>query len=85
VRGLEIRKGDQLTVKAVADRLEVCATTIYGLIASGKLKCYRIGSGRGVMRISEDHLAEYLRGAEPVAKVAPAPARKPHLKHLHIN
>jgi excisionase family DNA binding protein len=72
-------------VKDVAARLQVSTATIYGLLASGKLRHYRIGNGRGVMRISEEHLAEYLRGAEPRPKQPIAPSPLPRLKHLHLS
>jgi excisionase family DNA binding protein len=75
-----------VTVRQAADRLEVSAATVYALLASGKLRHYRIGNGRGVVRISEGHIADYLQKAEPVAKQPPAPARGPRgLKHLHVN
>jgi excisionase family DNA binding protein len=70
-------------VKEVAARLEVSSATVYGLVAAGKLRCVRVGLGRGVIRISEEQLAEYQRQAEPMVKPTPAPARKPALKHLH--
>ena len=74
-----------LTPKAVAERLGVSQATIYGLIAAGKLKHCRIGLKRGVIRVSETHLEEFLSGAEPVHKEPPAsvPARRVKLKHLH--
>jgi excisionase family DNA binding protein len=56
--------------------------TVYAMVASGRLRCYRVGNGRGVIRIAEEHLTEYLAGAEPV-KTAPAPpAHRVRLKHL---
>jgi excisionase family DNA binding protein len=73
-----------VTVKQTATRLEVSVATVYGLIASGKLKHYRIGNGRGVIRIAEEHLAEFLKGAEPEPRqLRPAPA-PPRLKHLRL-
>lgn len=73
-----------MTVRQAAEKLEVSAATIYSLVASGKLRCHRIGMGRGVIRIAEEHLAEYLKGAEPVPSPAPAPVHKPRLKHLRL-
>jgi excisionase family DNA binding protein len=49
-----------MKVADVAARLEVSAATVYSLIASGKLRHYRIGNGRGAIRISEEHLASFL-------------------------
>jgi excisionase family DNA binding protein len=78
----ELRKEGKVTVRQVALRLEVCNSTIYALVASGKLRCSRIGLGRGVIRISEEQLVEYLKGAEPFIAPAPPPARQIRLKHL---
>jgi excisionase family DNA binding protein len=72
-------------VKEVAARLEVSSATVYGLIAAGKLRCVRVGLGRGAIRILDEHIAEYLQKAEPGAKQPPVPARKPVLKQLSIN
>jgi excisionase family DNA binding protein len=70
-------------VKEAAARLDVSPATVYGLVAAGKLRCHRVGLGRGCIRISEDHLGEFLAGAEPVAK-APAPVRQFRPKHLRL-
>jgi excisionase family DNA binding protein len=72
-----------MTVREVAERLEVSPATVYALIAAGRLRCSRIGLGRGVIRISDEQLAEYLRAAEPV--VAKPPATRHHLKHLRLS
>jgi excisionase family DNA binding protein len=75
-----------MKVAEAAARLEVSSATIYGLVAAGKLRCHRVGLGRGAIRISEQHIAEFLAGAEPVVKPAPAPVAartKVRLKHLH--
>ena len=78
-----------MKVKEAAARLEVSAATVYGLVAAGKLRCYRVGLGRGCIRISEDHIAAYLAASEPAvlppAPVpAPAPARRMKLKFLNL-
>ena len=52
-----------MTVKAAATRLEVSQSTIYALVAAGKLKAHRIGLGRGCVRISDQQLADYLAAA----------------------
>jgi excisionase family DNA binding protein len=75
-----------VTVKQTATRLEVSVATVYGLVASGKLKHYRIGNGRGVIRIAEEHLTEFLERAEPraaITRTPPPPA--PRLKHLRLS
>ena len=75
-----------MTVKTAAQRLEVSPATVYAMVAAGKLHCYRVGMGRGAIRISDDHLAAYLTGAEPLRPAsAPAPVRRIRLKHLKIS
>jgi excisionase family DNA binding protein len=71
-----------MRVREAAQRLDVSEATVYALVASGRLRCHRVGLGRGAIRISEDHLAEYLKGAEPVIAPAPPPARTVRLKHI---
>lgn len=70
-----------LTVKAVAEKLACSPATVYSLIASGKLRCYRIGTLHGAIRISDEHLSEFLGKAEP--KVTPSAPRS-RLKHLRL-
>jgi excisionase family DNA binding protein len=73
-----------MNVKQVASRLEVSSATIYSLIASGRLRHYRIGNGRGVVRISEDQLADYLRSAEPTVMPTSTSLPRIRLKHLDL-
>ena len=49
-----------LTVKEVAKRLGVSASTIYGLVSSGELPAHRIGVGRGAIRIVVLEVERYL-------------------------
>lgn len=72
-----------MDVKEAAARLEVSSATVYALVAAGKLRAYRIGLGKGRIRISEEHIAEYLAGAE--RKVTPPPpSRRVKLRHLRL-
>jgi excisionase family DNA binding protein len=72
-------------VRDVAVRLDVSTSTVYGLIAAGKLRCSRVGIGRGVIRISDEQLLDYLRAGEPRVNVsAPAPPRL-RLRHLRLS
>jgi excisionase family DNA binding protein len=48
-----------MTVRQAARRLEVAPSTVYSLIAAGKLQASRHGVKRGTIRISEDQLAAY--------------------------
>lgn len=76
-----------MTVREVAKRLEVSTSLAYRLIESGKLPCSRHGLGRGVIRVSEEQLAEYLAGAERRESAPPEPAPVPprqRLKHLRL-
>ena len=69
-----------MTVSQAAARLEVSQATVYALIAAGKLRCLRVGLKRGCIRITEDHLSEFLRGAE--SRPPAPPPSLPRLKNL---
>lgn len=73
-----------LTVKQVAERLQVSASTVYALCEKGEVPHRRIGLGRGRIRIAESDLQEYLdRKKVGGRKEAPAPRPKPvKLTHL---
>jgi excisionase family DNA binding protein len=58
-----------LTVPEVARRLRVSNATIYAMTDSGKLKCYRIGNGKGTIRVSEDHLESMLNQRQDTTPV----------------
>ncbi len=60
-----------MRVKDVAQRLDVRVGTVSALVASGELRCHRVVIGRGTIRVSEGHLAEFLAATE---RRAPAPA-----------
>lgn len=48
-----------LTVKAVAERLSVGVSTVYDLCRSGILPSFRVGCGRGTIRITPTALDRY--------------------------
>lgn len=73
-----------MRVREVAKKLDVCVATVYALIASGRLRHFRIGNGRGAIRVSEEHVAEFLTQAEPAASKPVAPGRHIKLKHLYL-
>jgi excisionase family DNA binding protein len=50
------------TVEEVAERWSVSVRTVGDLIRNGQLGCFRPGNGRGVVRISTEHIAEYEHG-----------------------
>ena len=76
-----------MKIKQAAARLELSQTTVYALVAAGKLRCYRVGVGRGQIRIAEEHIAEYLGKAEsrPMQPTASPPPRVPRLKHVRVS
>lgn len=82
-----------LTVRQVAERLNVAPATVYALCASRKLEHVRVGAGRGTLRIEEDALQRYIQRAtvrpdEPVAPQprTPAPTRPAvTLKNLSLS
>ncbi len=47
-----------MRVGEAASRLDVSKSTVYALVAAGKLTCCRVGLGRGGIRISEEQLAD---------------------------
>lgn len=49
-----------LRVKIIADALRVDTTTVYREIAAGRLSSYRVGSGRGTIRVSRAAFTQYL-------------------------
>ena len=73
-----------MRVKEIATRLDVSANTVYGLVSTGKLRCCRIGGGRGVIRISEEQLGEFLRSAETRPPAVAPEVRRVRLKHLRL-
>ncbi len=73
-----------LTVKDVAERLNVSPSLIYQLVESGKLSVHRIGTGRGTIRVSQSDLESYLAACHTETR-SPSPVlRKTRLKHIHL-
>jgi excisionase family DNA binding protein len=60
-------------VRQAAEQLEVSPSLVYALCASGKLGHYRVGLGRGAIRITEDDVRAY-RDAKRVEARADRPA-----------
>lgn len=67
----EAPSGEPLRVKDIAAALRVDASTVYAEIKSGRLPSYRVGQGRGTIRVSRAAFAQYLaeRGI-PAAELA---------------
>ena len=74
-----------LTPREVAERLKVSLSTVYGLVESGKLACYRIGLRRGAVRVSEEDLAAYLESCHHSQVIERQRAvRRVKLKHIRL-
>jgi excisionase family DNA binding protein len=73
-----------ITVVEVAARLRMSRACVYQLVHAGRLTSYRIGLGRGAIRISEEDLAAYVEGCRDTgnagASMPPGPVRLKHLK-----
>ncbi|MGA5869282.1 helix-turn-helix domain-containing protein [Streptomyces cinereoruber] len=52
--------GAPLKAKDVAHALEVSVQTVYALVRLGDLAAYRVGAGRGTIRISRAAFEQYL-------------------------
>jgi excisionase family DNA binding protein len=68
-----------MKVPEVASRLDVSASMVYALCASGRLPHVRVGLGRGTIRISEEDLKVFLESCR-----ADRPAPLADLKHIKI-
>jgi excisionase family DNA binding protein len=79
-------KGVVVTVREVARKLEISVSLVYRLIESGKLGCTRHGLGRGVIRVSEAQLTDYLALAErgPRPTSPGSMPRGMRLKHIRL-
>lgn len=53
-------ESDPLRVKDIATALRVDSTTVYREITAGRLESYRIGTGRGTIRVSRAAFLQYL-------------------------
>ncbi len=67
-----------IKVDDLAKLWNVSASTIYNLVESGKLACYRIGTGRGAIRFTDEQIAAFLVSC----KVTPASSLPEGLKHI---
>ena len=68
-----------LTVKQVAERLNVSQSIIYALVDAGQIVCHRIGVGRGPIRITAEDLARYLKSCRNADS-----SSRPKLRHLNL-
>ena len=80
-----MKENQMLSVDQAAERLNVSIKTIRNLIGSGKLGHYRIGAGRGVIRISEEALDKHLAECEVKEISSPtSPRRRQRRRLRHI-
>ena len=70
------------TVREVAKRLNIAASTVYELIQAGKLAALRFGAAGGTLRVTEDDLQAYISGARYQVAAIEAPVVNVPLKHL---
>lgn len=63
-----------LTIKDVAERLNISERTAYRLIEEGDIPCKRVGTGRGTIRVRPAALEAYINqpSREVLAVAAPA-------------
>lgn len=74
-----------LCVRQVAEQLGVAETTVYAMCQQKRLRHFRVGTGRGTIRIREEDLAEFIEGASVQPEEPAAPKPPPvKLKHLHV-
>lgn len=60
------------TVKQVAAALGVSGSTVYRDIEAGRLEAFRIGAGKGTLRIPHDALQRYIARVTAEAVTKPA-------------
>ncbi|MCX4801754.1 helix-turn-helix domain-containing protein [Streptomyces sp. NBC_01214] len=53
-------QGSPLNVRIIADAMRLDRATIYREIGAGRLPSYRVGSGRGTIRVSRAAFMQYL-------------------------
>jgi excisionase family DNA binding protein len=56
-----------MAVEDVARRINMSDSFVYNAIADGRLKHHRLGKGQGGIRVSEEQLADFLRGRSGAA------------------
>ena len=77
-----------MSVKEVAQHLNVSSSCVYQLVATGLLPCHRIGVGRGTIRISPEQVQLYLQAAqtrEPKSVSRRQPQSTPVFQHLDVD
>lgn len=57
---MQVERTRMYRVKAVADMLDVSVATVYRAVESGQLDAYKLGTGKGTIRIPGEAVAAYL-------------------------
>lgn len=76
-----------LTINEAASRLQVSTALVYQLCARSLLRHQRVGVGRGVIRVPEEALTEYLQSREVCVKDKSPPLMKSgpkKFKHISV-
>ncbi len=75
-----------LTVKQLAEKLNISSSKVYALISGGEIAHFRIG---GSIRVSEEQVEQYLtrveRGEAETSLASAPPPPKQSLTHLKID
>lgn len=69
---MQFERNRMYRVKAVAEALDVSVATIYRAIEAGKLNAFKIGTGKGALRIPGEAVPAYLRECANAAHEAMA-------------
>lgn len=72
-----------MTVAEIAKRLKVSLATVYAMVESGEIPCYRIRTRpgkRGAIRFTEAQLQDYLKAA----KFMPSSSAPSELRHIRL-
>lgn len=81
VHDMLAKRCNMMTIADIAKRLRISQACAYALVESKELAHYRIGLGRGRIRVSEEQLATYLekRRVTKVEKPRTTPAKLTHV------
>lgn len=73
-----------LSVKQVAERLNLSRQCVYALIDSGEIPAHRFGVGRGTIRVSAEDLNTYVDSARLSKGGERVSAPRLQLKHINL-
>ncbi len=75
-----------LSVKQAAEKLGVSVSLTYSLITGRRIRHFRVGNGRGRIRIPEEAIGEYLARVTfaPEQEDPPLAPVRVKLKHLRL-